>query len=141
MAQIIGVDQDRSKAKRRFIQDLALFISMQKAKLKVVFDGVPDDEFPENCKFKSVHIMYARPGSDADSRIKSIIRKSSYKRDLIIVSSDRDLVHFAKSQGTKVISSVKFRSILQECYLKAEDKSGSKMDMEVQDWLDYFNSG
>jgi predicted RNA-binding protein with PIN domain len=139
MAQIVGWHRDKAAARRRLIYALTRFLAVHKVKLKVVFDGVPDDEFPEGLKFKSVHILYARPGSDADSRIKDIVRKSSYKRDLVVVSSDRDLTSYAKNQGAKVISSGQFRTMLEEAAKTAvpADKAGVGT-VDVDEWLDFF---
>jgi predicted RNA-binding protein with PIN domain len=140
MAQTVGWHRDKAVARRRLIHELARFLAVHRVKLKVIFDGVPDDEFPEGCKFKSVHILYARPGSDADSRIKDIVRKSSFKRDMIVVSSDRDLASHAKNQGAKVISSGQFRVMLEEAAKTAipADKAGVGA-VDVDEWLDFFN--
>jgi predicted RNA-binding protein with PIN domain len=113
-------------------------------KLKVVFDGAPDEEFPEGRKYKGVHILYARPGSDADSRIMDLVNKASYKRDLIVVSSDRALSSYVKHQGARVVSSGQFRRLIEECLKqeRAMEKSGQGDRVDVEEWLEYFkNSG
>jgi predicted RNA-binding protein with PIN domain len=140
MALTIGWHRDKSAARRRFIQELAVFVAVHRAKVKVVFDGAPDDEFPEGCKFKSVHILYARYGSDADSRIKELIEKSSHKRNLILVSSDRALVSHARGRVHKVISAGTFRTSLDDAarIAKAPDKSGQEKPVNVDEWLEFF---
>ena len=140
MAQSVGWHQDTTGARRRLIRDLVRFVAVHRVKLKVVFDGAPDEEFPDGRRYKGVHIMYARPGSDADSRIKELAGKASYKRDLIIVSSDRDLTSFVKHQGAKVISSGQFRKLLEESSIQvtSKDKSGQADRVNVEEWLEYF---
>jgi uncharacterized protein len=130
---------NRIVARRMLIEALIKFISANHVKLKVVFDGVPDDEFPENLKFKSVHILYARPGSDADSRIKDILRVASYKRDITLVSSDRELALFARNQGARCISAQDFRAMLEDARVSVRNpyKTGHA-PIDVQYWLDYF---
>jgi predicted RNA-binding protein with PIN domain len=139
MAQTVGWRKDKPAARKRLIHALARFVAVHKVKVKVVFDGVPDDEFPEGRKFKSVNVLYARPGSDADSRIKDLVRKSSNKRDMIVISSDRDLAAHAKNQGAKVISAGQFRALLEEATEKAipSDKAGVG-PVDVEEWLDFF---
>lgn len=139
MAQIVGWHRDKSEARKRLIHALARFVAVSRVKVKVVFDGVPDDEFPEGCKYKSVHILYARPGSDADSRIKTIVRNSSFKRDMVVISSDREVASHAKSQGAKVFSSGQFRALLEEAAKKVlpTDKAGTGR-VDVEEWLDFF---
>jgi predicted RNA-binding protein with PIN domain len=140
MAQTVGWHRDRSEARRRLIRDLVHFVAVQRVKLKVVFDGAPDEEFPEGRKFKGVHILYARIGSDADSRIMELVKKASYKRDLIVVSSDRALSSYVKHQGARVMSSGQFRRLMEEC-LKRErsmEKSGQGDHVDVEEWLEFF---
>ena len=59
MAQTVGWHRDRAGARRRLIYDLVRFIAVQRVKLNVVFDGAPDDEFPEGRIYKGVRILYA----------------------------------------------------------------------------------
>ncbi len=144
MAQTVGWHRDRSGARRQLIHDLVHFVAVQRVKLKVVFDGAPDEEFPEGRKYKGVHILYARPGSDADSRIMELVSKASYKRDLIVVSSDRALSSHVKHQGARVVPSGQFRRLIEECLKKERsmDKSGQGDRVDVEEWLEYFkNSG
>lgn len=140
MALSPGWHRDKAAARRKLIHDLARFVAARKAKVRVVFDGVPDDEFPEGRKFRSVLISYARPGSDADSRIKELIRKSSYKRDLLVISSDRSLGSFAKSYGAKVISAGEFRKALEEiCAGEAVPlKTLPEGTVNVEEWMEFF---
>ncbi len=140
MAQTVGWHKDKPEARRRLIHDLSRFIAVQRVKLKVVFDGVPDEEFPEGRKYKGVHILYAKPGSDADSRIMDLLRKSSYKRDLIVVTSDRALASFAKHQGARTMASGQFRRSLEDAVKTATsmEKSGYGHNVDVEEWLEFF---
>jgi len=139
MAQTVGWHSDKAAARRRLIQNLARFLAARRVKVKVVFDGAPDDEFPEGVKFKSVHVLYARPGSDADTRIQELIRKSSSKRDLIVVTSDRSLAAFARRQGTRVVPAGQFRKMLQEVLGADSKESAPDRPINVEDWMNYFN--
>jgi predicted RNA-binding protein with PIN domain len=138
MAQIVGWHRDRAGARRRLIQDLVRFIAVQRVKLKVVFDGAPDEEFPEGLIYKSVRIMYARPGSDADSRIKELVSKASHKRDLVVVTSDRALSSFVKHQGARTMYSGQFRRLLEDSAKQAIEKSGQGAAVDVDEWLEFF---
>jgi predicted RNA-binding protein with PIN domain len=140
MAQTVGWHRDKAAARRLLIHDLVRFVTVKKVKLKVVFDGAPDEEFPEGRKFKGVHILYARPGSDADSRIKELVKKASYKRDLVAVTSDRALASFVQHQGARVMSSGEFRRLLEECLKQvgSMDKSGQGDRVDIEEWLEFF---
>ncbi len=129
-------------ARNRLISGLVHFVAANRVKVKVVFDGTPDEEFPHGRIFKGVKILYAKPGSDADTSIKDIIKKASYRRDLILVSSDRALESFARRQGARVITAGKFRAMIQEAegQLIAREKTGTPEPVNVEEWLNFFES-
>jgi predicted RNA-binding protein with PIN domain len=142
MAQTIGWHRDLPAARKRLIHDLVRLVAAFRVKVKVVFDGVPDQEFAEGRKFKSVHILYARPGSDADSRIKELLSRSTHNRDLVVVSSDKALVSFAAHKGARVMASHKFKALLQEAAARAEaEKPERGQELDVDEWLAFFNKG
>jgi predicted RNA-binding protein with PIN domain len=142
MAQTVGWHRDKAGARRRLIHDLVRFVAAKRVKLKVVFDGAPDEEFPEGMKYKGVHIMYARPGSDADSRITELVEKASNKRDLVVVTSDRALALFVKHKGARTMRSGEFRRLLGDSSKPAEsiEKSGRGNSVDVEEWLEFFKS-
>ncbi len=127
-------------ARRRLIAALTRFIAVNRVSVTVVFDGVPDDEFPEDRRTKSVHILYARPGSDADTRIKELVRRASYKRDIVVVTSDKELGSFASHLGSRILTSHVFRDMLDECesVQMSREKAGYT-PVDVKEWMDYFN--
>ena len=140
MAQTVGWHRDRAGARRRLIHDLMRFVAVKRVKLRVVFDGAPDEEFPEGLIYKGVRITYARPGSDADSRIKELVSKASHKRDLIVVTSDRALGSFVKHQGARTMYSGQFRRLLEDSAKQAVaiEKSGQGAAVDVEEWLEFF---
>ncbi len=140
MAQSVGWHRDMAGARRRLIPDLVHFVAVHRVKLKVVFDGAPDEQFPDGSKYKGVQVLYARRGSDADSRIKELVATASYKRDLIVVSSDRELGSFVRSRGAHVIPSGRFRSLIEEsCKLaSSKERPGQAGRIDVEEWLEYF---
>jgi predicted RNA-binding protein with PIN domain len=140
MAQIVGWHRDKAKARRKLIHSLAQFVKVHRAKVQVVFDGSPDDEFPEGHRYKSVRIFYARPGSDADSRIKDLVGKSSFAKDITVVSSDRALSSSVKAKGAKVIASGRFRRMLDEAGIMASQKYDQNEPVDVDEWLEFFES-
>jgi predicted RNA-binding protein with PIN domain len=142
MAQTVGWHRDKAGARRRLIQDLVRFVASQRVKLKVVFDGAPDEEFPEGIKYKGVHILYARPGSDADSRIMELVGKASHKRDLVVVTSDRALASFVKRKGARTVYSGQFRRLFEDSHKTASpmEKSGQGNSVDVEEWLEFFKS-
>lgn len=140
MAQIVGWHRDKAGARRKLIHNLAQFVKVHRSKVQVVFDGVPDDDFPEGLKYKSVRVLYARPGSDADTRIKDLVRKSSFVKDLVVVTSDRALSSQVKAQGAKVMPSGRFRKLLDEAKAVLLERSASEEPVDVDEWLEFFKN-
>jgi len=136
MAQGAEWRQDKVKARRCLIQELAQFVAAHRVKLKVVFDGAPDDRFPEDTRFKGVHIFYSKPGSSADDRIMDLVRKSSHKRDLIVVTSDKPLGSYANRHGARVIQSRAFRQMLDEAGQAQQGKPSENQPVNLDEWLD-----
>lgn len=139
MALTAGWHRDIAAARRRLIRELARFIAVYRVKVRVVFDGAADDEFPEGRRYKSVAVSYAKAGSDADTRIKDIVRRVSFKRDLVVVTSDRSLAAFAKGQGARVLPSHEFRAMLDQASLADGGITGEHAAVNVDEWLDYFS--
>ncbi len=141
MAQRKGWRDDMGRARRVLIHDLADFIAVHRAKVTVVFDGPSDADYPEGGTYKSVKILYARPGSDADTRIKNMVKRSSYKRDTVVVTSDKPLGSYCQRFGTKVISSGAFRKMLAEAKdQKIEtDRKRELNPVDVEEWMEFFN--
>jgi predicted RNA-binding protein with PIN domain len=142
MAQTRGWRNDLGAARRNLIKDLAVFIAVSRAKVTVVFDGPSDADFPEGATYKSVRIFYARPGGDADTRIMNMVRRSSFNRDTIVVTSDKPLGSFVQRHGAKVVSSGAFRKTLSEAKEQKmeQDRRQELNSVDVDEWMDFFNS-
>ncbi|MFC1833301.1 NYN domain-containing protein [Thermodesulfobacteriota bacterium] len=141
MAQKVGWHRDKAGARKQLIRDLAKFIAVHRVKVKVVFDGIPDAEFPDGCRYKSVHVFYARPGLDADSRIKEFTDKASYRRDLVVVTSDKALGSYVRHRGAKVQPSGKFRAALRDTLEMSVKNKGVNDPVDIKEWTEYFQNG
>jgi len=135
-------DKGIPAARKKLILGLVHFVAVNRVKVQVVFDGTPDEEFPDGRMYKGVKILYAKAGSDADSRIKDIVGKSSYRRDMTLASSDRDLELFVKKLGARVISSGKFREMIKEAEdkLTYREKVSPSEPVNVEEWMEFFKS-
>jgi len=140
MAQIPGWHRDKAGARRGLIQALGRFVSVRRTRVTVVFDGSPDEEFPEGRKHRGVTVLYAKPGSDADSRIRELVEKSSRSRDMVVVSSDKALASGVSHRGAQVMSSFKFRAMLGEADKRLPEKPGEHEPVDLDEWLDIFGT-
>ena len=103
--------QDIQLARESLIDLLAAYKKMKRHPITVVFDGTSAPQFsPNHDQQKGIKIIFSRTGESADEVIKRMARKEREKA--LVVSSDRDVVDSAASQGAATISSSRFESKL-----------------------------
>jgi uncharacterized protein len=142
MGQTPGWHRDKSKARRRLLEQLADFARVKKARVTVVFDGEPDQTAPEGSAFRGVKVLYADRGSDADTKIERLIESSSNSRGVTVVTSDRRLALAVRSCGSKVIRSGEFRKQVERALalsLQEDDRKQAESG-DVDEWLRYFGT-
>src|SRR5690349_19371833 len=142
MGQTPGWHRDKPRARRLLLEKLARFARVKKARITVVFDGGPDDGNPDGSAFHGVKIFYAKPGSDADNRIVSLVESSRDPRGLTVVTSDRNLGSRVRSVGCSVMRSGEFRRQVEQLITaESEIEDGSQVDVaDIDSWLRYFGS-
>jgi predicted RNA-binding protein with PIN domain len=120
---------------------LARLARAKKIRLNVVFDGAPDPQFPDGSSYRGVRIFYARPGSDADSRVVEMVEAERNKKSLVVITSDGKLTSRVRACGARVMRSGEFRRMLDENVETAPDQeqdTPSIKDDELDEWLRYF---
>jgi predicted RNA-binding protein with PIN domain len=127
------------------MHDLARLARAKKLRLNVVFDGAPDSQFPDGSRYRGVRIYYARPGSDADTRIIEMVEAERNKKSLVVVTSDGKLTSRVRACGVRVMRSGEFRKMLDETVKNSPgqepDTPGLKLGLkedEMNEWLRYF---
>jgi predicted RNA-binding protein with PIN domain len=139
MGQTPGWHRDRPRARRTLLEELARFSRVKKARITVVFDGAPDRTTPDGSAFHGVRILFARQGSDADSRIEALVEQSLDPRGLIVVTSDRRLSLTVRSHGARTVRSGEFRNEVAQAQVSKQAEDGQEPEVgNVSDWLRYF---
>jgi predicted RNA-binding protein with PIN domain len=139
IGQRVGWHRDKPGSRRRLLEDLARLSRAKKARLAVVFDGAPDSNFPDGSSYAAVKVFYARPGSDADTRIVEIVETARTRKDLTVVTSDRELAARVRVSGAQVMRSGLFRKMLDETIDVASTAGDQSVkDEPMDEWLRYF---
>jgi predicted RNA-binding protein with PIN domain len=143
MAQRVGWHRDKAGARRRLMTELSRFARGAGVTVEVVFDGAPEDFFPDGSYFMGVRVFYAERGSDADSRIKKLVEASRERRTLKVITSDRALADYVRRCGVEVIRSGEFRKRLdaaEAASTSAKDEAGrgGVEESEMDEWMYYF---
>jgi len=143
MAQRVGWHRDKAGARRRLLGDLARFARAARVTVEAVFDGAPDDFFPDGSYFMGVRVFYAERGRDADARIKQLVEESRERRTLKVVTSDRALADYVRRCGSEVIRSGEFRrrlDALSDEQKTGDDARGGVKESELGEWMYYFGA-
>jgi predicted RNA-binding protein with PIN domain len=142
MGQTPGWHRDKADARRRLLERVAAFNRVKKTRITVVFDGAPDRAFPDGSAFLGIKVLYAEPGSDADSRICRLVEASKDRRGLTIVTSDRQLGFLVRSSGAAVLRSGEFRKLMDEVESRASSVGdGERTEVEdLNEWFRYFGA-
>jgi predicted RNA-binding protein with PIN domain len=142
MGQTVGWHRDKSGSRRALLKRVAAFARARNSRVTVVFDGASDRGAPEGSAVQGVKVLYARPGSDADSRIEDIVDTSPNPRGLTVVTSDRHLAFLVRSRGAKVIRSGDFRRELDSLADRRSERDDPEQieSSDVNAWLRYFGS-
>ena len=144
MGQRVGWHRDKPRARLSLLNELGAFAAAKGATVAVVFDGAPDEFIPEGALYRGVRVHYAARGSDADTRIKSLVEASRERRTLRVVTSDRALADYVRRCGAQVVRSGEFRKTLEEAGGGDADAGGRKMEVRPDDtshWMRYFGVG
>jgi predicted RNA-binding protein with PIN domain len=142
MAQRVGWHRDKPGARRRLLDELAVFARARRVKVAVVFDGAPEEFFKDGSSYKGVRVFYAAKGSNADERIKQLVEASRERRTLIVVTSDRALADYVKRCGAQTLRSGELRQRLDEAASSndaaAVEENEAIADRELKSWMRYF---
>jgi predicted RNA-binding protein with PIN domain len=145
MAQRVGWHRDKPGARRALLEELARFALSKGARLAVVFDGAPEQHFPDGSSYRGVRIFYAERGSDADERIKAMVEAARERRTLTVVTSDGALADYVRRLGAPVLRAGEFRRRMSETSVETAGKKAKESEAlkgvaaeEVDGWMRYF---
>ena len=95
----------------RLVDLLAAYKRIKGYRITVVFDGGQAPAgMPRRDRLKGIELRYSSPGVLADAEIKRIASRE--KQGVLVVSSDRDIIEHASSEGAAVIGSSDFEERL-----------------------------
>lgn len=130
---------DLESARSRFIQDLNIYRSHKNLEIIVVFDGTADIQAPFHKG--GVRVMFSRAPLKADPVIIDLIRAEKRKRRITVVSSDREIVDFAKFSGSQSLSPAEFYIRISTMHRDIQLKNKLDNEMsgeELEEWKKIF---
>jgi predicted RNA-binding protein with PIN domain len=146
---LIGCAPDFSladpEARGKIVSIIKKFQESKNTKVTVVFDGAPQGSELRNPINSKMMVVFPRYGLSADDEIKGILENYQNFKEVILVTTDRELKSFAKEKGVRTINSIEFYYTLK----KASVSQGKKEETlkrvntqvsknEVEQWLKIF---
>jgi len=99
-------------ARESLIQELAAYRHRKAHPVTVVFDGWQQGFITERREHRSgIEVIYSRRGEKADQVIQRLA--SEFGSDCAVVSSDREVAHYARVQGALAIEAGEFSEKLR----------------------------
>ncbi|MFA6541720.1 MAG: NYN domain-containing protein [Bacteroidota bacterium] len=129
--------RDAEGAREQLIYAIARLSTTRKFRCTVVFDGAAP-ELHRPSPHAPIHVVYSFPIS-ADDKIKELITKAINRTLLVVISSDREIINFAKVCSCQTHTSKHFVNLLHEDEDLSTEKSDSSLSpSQIAEWLKIF---
>lgn len=112
---------------------LSRHFTKKKAGVSLHYDGFEKDVI----KTSNIKIIYSNNYS-ADDRIKSEIGKIKNPRNVILITSDSNLMEYGRVCACKVIKSEEFVKLIKQSNTEFEEKIKSGQDTDVEEFKKLF---
>ena len=142
IARLPDIDLGDPDDEAKLVIKLRGFVAMNRKKCTVIFDGGIPGGYSMMSN-KSVEVIFASAShTNADDLLRERIRKIADARNWTIVSSDQEILDFARRYKMQVQTSAEFVQYLQR-NPRIQDSRGEATHVqvskdEVDEWLDIF---
>lgn len=125
-------------ARELLIHSVSQMTHRKNFRCTIVFDGVALQNTNKQSSHAPVHVLFSSPLS-ADAKIKHMIEHSKHRALLVIVSSDRDILTYAKTFSSQTHTSNHFANMLSEVNDSVTEKSDEPLSKsQIDEWLKIF---
>ncbi|MFA6468563.1 MAG: NYN domain-containing protein [Bacteroidota bacterium] len=130
---------DAESARELLIHSVSMLTIRNKFRSTIVFDGMKQEDSTSHKKSHApVHVLYSYPLS-ADTKINQMIEQSKSRSQLIIVTSDREILNFARTCSCQTHTSRYFTRMLVDNSDTISEKSESSLSpFQIDEWLKIF---
>lgn len=142
---------DRGKmeqAREALLNLLARYKATRGEDFTVVFDGraLEGDVSPQQKVFQEIKVVFSR-GTTADEDIKALIQDSPHPKDIMVVTSDRGILGFARGYGCQTAQPRDFYKNITQTFKKGKVSTKEPLGKyqgleqgEVDYWLRFFKT-
>ena len=129
---------DAETSRELLIYSVSQLTHLKKIRCSIVFDGTAPEVTRKQSLHAPVHVLYSFPLS-ADKKIKDMIEQSKHRSTLVVISSDREILAFAKTHSCETHTSKYFSNFLKETDPIVTEKSDTVLTpSQINEWLKIF---
>jgi uncharacterized protein len=122
-----GANLNSEMGRESFLRDLAAYRQRKSHPITVVFDGWQQGWGTEHREHRlGLQIIFSRRGEKADQVIQRLA--AEYGSDCAVVSSDREIIDFARARGAFVMKAQEFAGKLREGQNSAVASAHKELD-------------
>lgn len=140
------LDLNDPEAKTNIIFTIGKFQADKNTNVIIVFDGAPHNGVRRQDITSKFTILYPHYKCSADDEIREILCGFTYFKDVVLVSSDRELKAFAREKGAKTINSIEFYFELKRfTHIRGKKEADQKRidtkisAREIDHWMKIFD--
>lgn len=137
------MQHDLESARHHMVLRLSGFAMRESVKISIIFDG-HGSQRRAGISRSSIKIIFSKSTENADTVIKRLVDTPSKQEERIVVTSDREIIRFARQCAVHTLSSRQFaESLIQTSRktrpveMKYEQELSSK---DVETWMDLFQN-
>ncbi|MDR2861452.1 MAG: NYN domain-containing protein [Syntrophobacterales bacterium] len=113
------------EGRKALLRFLIPYKKSRRHNITVVFDAWDSDNpFEERDLWRGIEIIYSRRGREADDVIKELIDNKTGK-EILVVTSDRDVSHYANRRNAAVMSSQEFEQTIFKILSTGQEQATS----------------
>jgi len=142
IGQMLEISLSDPHDEEKLIKRLEEYHRERETPIIVVFDPGQAPPPAKRLRGKGIKVLFAPPGSKADTLIINLIKKSPHPKGLTIVSSDREVRRAARARRAKMMTAQRFARMLSRPkrlpFMEPTIKEKGLSSSEVKEWMAIF---
>jgi predicted RNA-binding protein with PIN domain len=145
MGSSSDISPEDPQARGKLVHFVRRFQENRNNNVIIVFDGAPENGVHREELSPKFSVRYPLSGSSADEEIKHILDGFNHFKDVVLVTSDRELKTYAREKGARTVNSIEFyyelKRVSRISGIKEEKKKridAGLSDHEVDQWMKIF---
>lgn len=139
----VSLDENAlSIARQELFHKLQAFRGTKNLQMTLVFDGQQIYDINSQPKVAGIRVVFSKPPQKADELIVDLIDSEKNPRTVVLITSDRGLMHLAKLRGCECWSVEQFlnRQTSQKSEYSYREKYETRLTSEeVEEWMALFS--